>query len=202
MIIYDSRFDSSPKIRVPLVSEIVLILEKKHLSMRIQVYKKNDKCDHEKQSIAVVVLLSGISYAWLAWEKSLAACWCIEFLRRRSASVSSRNRGGAAPRAMTFPRVRAVRMLAVRETATACMFSHHRRYDAQVDPSARCLSHPFPSRSDIRFDRFHGWSALVHYVLPSGTERFATHCHFSVREGSRFKIIGSDTFILLSLRKN
>jgi len=108
----------------------------------------------------------------------------------------------AAPRAMTFPRVRAVRMLAVRETATACVFSHHRRYDAQVDPSARCLSHPFPSRSDIRFDRFHGWSALAHYVLPSGTGRFATHCHFSAREGSRFKIIGSDTFISLSLRKN
>jgi len=147
-----------------------------------------------------------------------SACRCIEFLRRRSASVSSRYRRRGRTCVTTFPRVRAVGMLAMRATAervraTTCdacdrvLFSRRRR-DEQVDPHTATLALSFslsPSlaRSDIRFDRFHGWSALVHYVLPSRTERIATHCHFCAREaeGSRSKIIGSDIFISLRLRK-
>lgn len=174
VIIYDSRFhtDSSPKIRV---SETVPIA--------CSNFGKGTLIDENRSELKMtsattkVVLPSGISYASLAWEKSLATPWCgvsNSFVGDQRAC----RRGIAAGPYLARRLFRAVGMLAVRGTAArphAC---------SRIIAGTACrwilpLPRLFLSRSDVRFDRFHGWSALVHYVPPSGTERFATHCHFS-----------------------
>lgn len=133
------------------------------------------------------------------------------------ASVSSRRNPGT--RATTFPRVRAVGMLAVRATAVrataargattcGCVFSHHRGHDTQVDrarhvPPRRAAPRRvslFPSRSDVRFDRFHGWSARTLCSTEQNRARIATHCHFSGPE--KQKAVGLKLSVLACLYRS
>lgn len=140
------------------------------------------------------VLPPGISYAWFAWERCPAtppACRCIEFHRRRSASVSSRRRPFRAyalwecsrcvqPRAAAAAAPRDVR-------ATACsriIAGTTRRWIVRHPSGTLRSPSPFLSRSDVRSDRFHGWSAPVHHVPPSRTERIARLAVISVARGA------------------